>query len=65
MPLIQSLSVRTPLPHISAFPIQQGVPPLHTLAVHATPPPPLSVLIQVIGVPPRLTSAVHAHAPLI
>ena len=63
MPLLKPVSVRTPLPHISASPLQRGVPPLQPLAVHypPPPPPPLSVFLQGLGVPPLLTPAVRAY----
>ena len=43
LPLCQTLSEPTPLPHLSVLPLQLGVPPLHPLAV--SDPPLLSVLL--------------------
>ena len=65
MPLRHPSDEPAPLPQISAFTIQRGVPPLRLLAVHAPPPPLLYVLLLGIGLPPILTSAVRAYAPLI
>ena len=57
------LSVHTPLPQLSDFPLQRGMPTLQTLATCA--PPPLSVLLQGIVVPSLLHSAVRAYAHLL
>ena len=65
VPLRQPSANPAPLPHLSALPLQRGVPPLHPLAVCDPPPHPLSISLQGLGVPPILHSAVHAYAPLI
>ena len=65
MPLHQPSSEPAPLPRISAFPPQQGVPPLYPLAVRDYLPPPLSVSLQWLGVPPLLPSDVCAYARLL
>ena len=54
-----------PLPQISAFTLQQDVPPLQPLSVRALHPPPLSVSFQGIGVHPLLPSAMHAYDPML
>ena len=68
MPLLQNLSVSipSPLPQISALPLQRGVPPLQPPAMcDPTTPPSLSVFLQGIGARPLLPSALRAYAPLI
>ena len=59
------LSKPAPLTHISALPLQRGVPHLQPLAVHAPSPPLLSILLQVICIHPLPHSGVRAYAPLI
>ena len=57
------LSKPDPLPKLSAFPLQRGMPPIQPLAMRAPPPP--SVLIKGLGLPPHLPSAVRAYGPLL
>ena len=65
VPFRQPSAEPDPLPEISAFPIQRGVPPLQPIARYVSPPPPLSVLLQGIGVPSILPSAMRAYDPLL
>ena len=54
-----------PIPQHSALHIQQSMPPLQPIYVHAHPPCPISALLQVIGVPPHIRSSVRDYAPLL
>ena len=66
VPLISALLLRqgvpichppakpAPLHQLPALPLQQGVPHIQTLAVHAPPPPPLYVSLQGLDADPLL-----------
>ena len=62
-PLQPSAINPPPLPQLSDFPLQRGVPNIQPLAMRG--PPLLFILLQGIGVPSLLPSAVRAYDPLL